>query len=78
MFLNYINVYIFYLHFKYMKMEKLYISPVYDVPEVTNKCLADLLHAPEVLFTEIPRKVQSVCPSIQGCVKMVMLIMIDV
>ena len=61
-----------------MKIEKLYIPPVYDVPEVPNKCLADLLHAPEVLVTEIPRKVQGVCLSIQGCVKMVMLIMIDV
>ena len=48
-----------------MKIEILHISPVEDVPEITNKCLADLLHAPEVFFTDILRKVQGVHLSIQ-------------
>ena len=49
-----------------MKIDKLHISPVKDIPEVTNKCLADLLHAPKVFFTEVPRKVQGVHLPIRG------------
>ena len=41
---------------------------------MTNKCLGDLLYAPQATFNEVAQKVQGVQISIQGKVKMVILI----
>ena len=44
---------------------------IQDIPKVTNNKLANLLYAPEISYSDIPKQKYGTCISIQGCVKMV-------
>ena len=44
---------------------------IQDIPKVTNNKLANLLYAPEISYSDIPRQKQGMRISVKGRVKMV-------